>query len=99
MATSKTAKSLISVAAPNLPVAPNEYKSEHHDIVNNVLRLYFNRISSNIITLSTPSSGTTADRPAPANRLLVGQFYFDTTVGKPIWWNGTNWIDAAGTVV
>jgi hypothetical protein len=24
--------------------------------------------------------------------------YFDTTVGIPIWWNGTYWVDANGTV-
>jgi hypothetical protein len=30
--------------APNLPIAPNEYKSEHFDVFNNVLRLYFNRL-------------------------------------------------------
>ena len=97
MATSQTAHVITSVASPNLPIAPNEYKSEHFNIVNNVLRLYFNRLSANITGLSTPSYGTTSARPV--DKLLIGQIYFDTTVGKPIWWNGTNWVDAAGTVV
>ena len=29
----------------------------------------------------------------------IGQQYFDTTLNKPIWWNGTNWIDSTGTTV
>jgi len=41
-------------------------------------------------------SGTTAQRPAQPT---VGQRYYDTTIGKPIWWNGTVWKDAAGTTV
>lgn len=39
---------------------------------------------------------TTANRPAtPINY----QMYFDTTLGIPIWYDGTNWIDAAGITV
>lgn len=48
-----------------------------------------NKITINII----PQSGSTADRPAVAT---VGQSYFDTTLGRPIWWNGTKWINALG---
>ena len=29
----------------------------------------------------------------------IGDMKFDTTVKKPVWWNGTNWILADGTVV
>lgn len=29
----------------------------------------------------------------------LGQVYFDTTLNKPIWYNGTNWVDANGNVV
>lgn len=25
--------------------------------------------------------------------------FFDTTLNKPIWWNGTNWVDSSGEVV
>ncbi|MBA3945927.1 MAG: hypothetical protein H0X37_15345 [Herpetosiphonaceae bacterium] len=44
------------------------------------------------------SSGgsTTANRPASPQNF---QQYFDTTLGKPIWWDGTNWKDATGAVV
>lgn len=43
-------------------------------------------------------NGTT--RPTSS---VVGQFFLDTSlaagVGKPIWWNGTGWIDATGSYV
>lgn len=41
-------------------------------------------------------SGTTANRPAWQT---AGMVYFDTTLGKPIWWSGSAWVDAAGTSV
>jgi hypothetical protein len=40
-------------------------------------------------------SGTTAKRPTDG--LWVGRTYFDTTLGKPIWYSGTGWIKADGT--
>ena len=90
--------------APALAIAPGLYSTQHFDLFNNQLRLYFNTIDSAngltiqaITQLSTPSSGTTALRPSTS--LLVGQQYFDTTLGIPIWWNGTNWVNASGTVV
>lgn len=43
------------------------------------------------------SSGTTAQRPTKG--LYVGRPYFDTTLNRPIWYTGTNWIRADGAVV
>ena len=42
-------------------------------------------------------SGITANRPV--YNLIVGTTYFDTTLNKPIWWNGSAWVDATGTSV
>jgi hypothetical protein len=43
-----------------------------------------------------PIFGPTSARPTnPA----VTQFYWDTTLDEPIWWNGSEWIDAAGVQV
>jgi hypothetical protein len=42
---------------------------------------------------SVPPSGTTAERPTVT---LIGFIYFDTDLGKPVWWTGTKWVDAAG---
>lgn len=44
-------------------------------------------------------SGATGSRPAPLAAGDVGRTFFDTTLGLPIWWNGTGWINAAGTPV
>jgi hypothetical protein len=43
------------------------------------------------------TSGTTANRPT--SRLFIGRPYFDTTLNRPIWYTGTNWIRADGVVV
>jgi len=40
--------------------------------------------------------GTTAARPTTVS---IGTMYLDTTLNKPIWWNGTVWIDATGATV
>nr|DAU20165.1 MAG TPA: tailspike protein [Bacteriophage sp.] len=39
--------------------------------------------------LTTVASGTTEQRPT--ENLVVGQQYFDTTLGVPVFWNGTEW--------
>lgn len=41
--------------------------------------------------------GTTAQRPATLTATNdVGFEYFDTTLGKPVWWKGATWVDATG---
>jgi hypothetical protein len=40
--------------------------------------------------------GTTAIRPAAPT---IGSYYFDTDLGKPIFYDGTQWTDATGTAV
>lgn len=41
-------------------------------------------------------TGTTAQRPAQP---VVAQRYYDTSLGLPIWYNGTVWKNAAGATV
>ena len=41
-------------------------------------------------------NGATAARPGGVN---TGFMYFDTTLGKPIWWSGSTWVDATGASV
>ena len=45
-------------------------------------------------------SGTSENRP-DGNTISIpsGFEYFDITIGKPIWWNGANWIDANGNEI
>lgn len=49
-------------------------------------------VSRKYVTLN----GVSASRPTSS---VTGQFYFDTTLGKPVWWNGTSFVDATGTTV
>lgn len=51
---------------------------------------FYNSFSNSII------SGTTQERP---NVRIIGLQYFDTTLGKPVYWNGTVWVDNSGTEV
>ena len=44
---------LNQVAAPNLPLAPIEYNRQYGDQLNNVLRLYFNRLDAILAQLRT----------------------------------------------
>jgi len=83
--------------APALPTAPSEYDQRRDDQLNQNLRIYFNNLDAFLTAISTPQNGTTANRPTL--NLQVGQFYYDTTLGIPIFWNGTVWKNASGTTV
>ena len=98
------ANTITTSKAPALTLTPTQFSQIHFDLLNAQLRVYFNTLDAAnvqtqqaINTLSTPSAGTTALRPTTS--LQVGQYYFDTTLTLPIYWTGTNWINAAGTVV
>ena len=41
-------------------------------------------------------TGASDSRPTG---IAVGFQYFDTTMNKPIWWNGSAWVDATGATV
>jgi hypothetical protein len=60
---------LNKVAAPNLPLAPIEYESRYQEQLNNVSRLYFNRIDNLIAqlnTLSVPYGAFSSDQDQTA---------------------------------
>jgi hypothetical protein len=66
-------------APPNLPLAPTAYESRYHEQLNNVLRLYFNRLDAllrGLVTTTTPIpisiGGTNTDA---FGRLRVSQPY------------------------
>ncbi len=48
-----------------------------------------------MILFASSQSGTTALRPV--NNLYISRPYFDTTLGYPVFWNGSGWVDAQGT--
>jgi hypothetical protein len=88
---------IYKVRSPALPLQPTEYDQSQMNQFQNALRLYFNRLDLFNIANSTPLYGLTANRPT--SNLQIGDFYFDTTLGYPIWWNGTVWKNASGTTV
>jgi hypothetical protein len=59
-----------------------------------------------LFTMTAPlgTNGTTAQRPVPSQQvpLYIGQMYFDTTLGYPVFvksLNPTVWVNGAGGVV
>jgi hypothetical protein len=50
-----------------------------------------------VILSALTQSGTTAQRPTAV--LWTGRMYFDTTLGKPIWYKTAGWVDATGASV
>jgi hypothetical protein len=79
------------VAAPNLPLAPMEYNRQYGDQLNNVLRLYFNRLDAILSQLRT------SDDIDPANINFPNGLFFNTAdqtlaainTGYPITFNQT----------
>lgn len=58
-------------------------------------------IAGTVLPANTASRGTTAQRPTLVAS-DAGTMYLDNTLnanGKPIWWNGTAWVDATAAVV
>lgn len=68
--------------------------SDYSDFGSNDRGFVMNNADSTEV-LKHNDSGTTAERPTITS---VHQF-FDTTLGKPIWYDGTNWVDATGITV
>lgn len=79
--------------AANLPILSSAQDIE--GVARNVLLMY-DQIAR---AINNPDFGTTAARPK--QNLTMGQTYFDTTLGKPIWWrtDTAHWVDATGTNV
>lgn len=46
---------------------------------------------------NNPDEGVTGGRPT--QQLTIGQFFFDTTLGKPVWWSGSSWGTWPATLV
>ena len=70
-----------------------------HPEVEHAIKGAFNALldHENAITALAPQSGATSARPT--SNIKAGQMYFDTTLGYPVFFNGTNWVNYAGTQV
>jgi hypothetical protein len=87
--------------APNLLIAPVEYSQQYVDQLTNAFRLYFTQVDNFTQAIATPLSGPTANRPISTVQapLPIGQYYYDTTLDRPVFYNGTVWKKADGTTV
>jgi hypothetical protein len=62
--------------------------------------VFFNDLTNTVSTLR-PVSGPTSDRPK--TNIVVGAIYFDTTLGRPVFFRGWSetktamWVNADGT--
>lgn len=71
-------------------------------VARETAQLYYREIESNgtnITNWKTIGSPAYTTEYRPTKGLIAGTQVFDTTLGKPIWWNGTAWVDATGTTV
>ena len=68
-------------------IAPNEEIAETRS-----WRTWFSQ-AGRILNGITQSGATTS---RPTKGLYVGRRYFDTTLGYPVWYDGSGWVDATG---
>lgn len=62
---------------------------EAYDTKVQELESEISTLKSKLATAATIQSGTTEQRPT--ENLVTGMTYFDTTLGVPVFWNGTEW--------
>lgn len=60
--------------------------------------LVFNTKQKLAQNMDYPSYGTTEERPVVGN-MYAGYQYFDQSLSKPIYWTGSEWVDATGATV
>lgn len=92
-------------------VSGNDERTRYYRVPSAITRVFVGVYASNrsgLLRIGVPSSsmfeaipnrgkfGATSERPSA---LPLGVAYFDTTLGKPIYYNGTGWVDAAGNAV
>ena len=80
----------LNPAPPNLPIAPKQYEGRYVDQLNNVLRLYFNRLKNFLDTFASGDYGQTIIFPN------IGAYYYPdqyaTAANTPtvVTWNATS---------
>lgn len=99
----------VSIIMDNIFISPF-----HYGIISNInspcaydlrnIRILDNNDSRTFVNnskyYSTPQLVcATSERDTYLLQKKVGAMYFDTTIGKPVFWNGTNYVDAIGNVI
>lgn len=91
---SKVATQTLGVVAPEMNLPPVAGQT----MVSAQGPLELNAAQINAHAPLSVHAVTTTARPA-ASSVPAGTHIYDTTLGKPIWSNGTNWTDATGATV
>jgi hypothetical protein len=73
----------LNATPPNLPLAPEQYERRYQDQLNNVLRLFFNQLSSpgNVGAGTLNLNLNTLPTDADIATLRLGDVFRDTTTG------------------
>ena len=74
---------------------PNQQPFDANDRPNPMWAQFMSEVFKGLQALQ--SSGTTAQRPT--SNLFDGRFYFDKSLGHPIWYFTSGWVDAQGNSV
>jgi hypothetical protein len=74
----------LNISPPNLPLAPEQYQRQYQDQLNNVLRLFFSRLSNPGDMGGASLNLNIASLPTQANlaTLRIGDVFRDTTTGS-----------------
>jgi hypothetical protein len=90
---------LQSPAAPNLPIAPTDYSQGHEDVLNNVLRLYFNQLSQSLTALYSNTGGRYLNIPYISAYDSTSQYATASDTPTAITWStgSVNGFTLAGT--
>jgi hypothetical protein len=102
MAVNLQIKSLRPSKAPNLPIAPVDYRQQYIDQLNNALRLYFNQIDNGLSSLFSDTGGSGLSLPHIAASDSTDQLATASNTPTEIKWNtldsGLGWtLNAPGT--
>jgi hypothetical protein len=81
-----------------LPLATKEYSQQYIDQLNNVLRLYFNRLDNLLAQLQTSSGGVGIRLPYGAFQDSTDQVAASTTVAYPITFDTTDFSNGVTVV-
>jgi hypothetical protein len=88
--------------APNLPIAPVDYRQQYLDQLNNVLRLYFNEIDNGLSSLYSGTGGSGLSFPHISASDSTDQLATASDTPTEVKWNalesGLGWtLNAPGT--
>jgi hypothetical protein len=79
----------LSVPPPNLPVADDEYGRIYEEEFRKVLRLYFNRLNADLLSLSAPGGGALLNVPSALYFSTYTQPILVVDTGYPVFFGNT----------